>query len=109
MVNIWATWCGPCVGELAELQQIHTRLQEKGCGIVGLLDDTALDDARRLVADNGVTYPVILAPENVYGIFPFDAYPTSFFINKEGEIIASPIVGAYVDSYESVLDSLLNK
>ncbi len=107
MVNIWATWCGPCVGELAELQQIHTRLQEKNCGIVGLLDDTDLDAARQLVADNGVEYPVILAPNNFYSLFPIEAYPTSFFIDREGRIIAAPIQGAYVDQYESRMEFLL--
>ena len=108
MVNIWATWCGPCVGELAKLQQIHTRLQEKKCGIVGLLDDTDLDSARQLVADNGVEYPVILAPDNFYTLFPIEVYPTSFFINQEGQIIADPLIGAYVDLYEPTIESLLD-
>ena len=109
MVNIWATWCGPCIGELAELQSIHTRMQEKGCGIVGLLDDTDLDEARRLVEENGITYPVILAPDDYEAYFPIEGYPSSFFINSEGEILASPIVGAYVEAYEPAFDSLLQK
>ena len=54
MVNIWATWCGPCVGELGELQELHTRMQEKECGIVGLLDDDKLEEARRLVQQGGI-------------------------------------------------------
>ena len=109
MVNIWATWCGPCIGELAELQQIHTRLLEKDCAIVGLLNDTALDSARQLIADNGVTYPVILAPDNFYSIFPIEAYPSSFFIGRDGTILAAPIVGADVNAYESKIDALLQK
>ena len=109
MVNIWATWCGPCIGELPELQQIHVRLQEKDCGIVGLLDDEDLDSARELVTMNGISYPIILAPDNLYDVFPIEGYPSSFFVGRDGTILAAPIVGADVDAYESTLDSLLQK
>ena len=109
MVNIWATWCGPCINELAELQQIHLRLSEKGCGVVGLLDDTDLDSARRLIADNGVAYPVILGPDNLYELFPIEAYPSTFFVGRDGTVLAAPVVGAYVDEYENMVDSLLHK
>lgn len=108
MVNIWATWCGPCIGELAELQKIHSSLQEKGCGVVGLLADNKPDEARRLIADNGVAYPVILAPDNLNDIFPMDAYPTTYFVNRKGEILSAPVVGAYIGKYEEKLNELLD-
>ena len=109
LINIWATWCGPCVGELGELQQIHTRLQEKNCGILGLLTDNDLDSARKLMSDNGITYPVIQAPNNLYDLFPSEYIPTSVFVSRDGIILATPIVGAQVKVYESTLDSLLQK
>ena len=109
MVNIWATWCGPCINELAELQQIHLRLQEKNCGVVGLLDDTDLDSARRLMTENGVAYPVILAPDNLNSVFPLQAYPSTFFVGRDGTILAAPVIGAYVGQYENELDALLQK
>ena len=107
LVNIWATWCGPCVGELAELQQIHLRLQEKGCGVVGLLVDDDLDSARALVKQNGITYPVILAPRNYYNFFPTEAYPTTYFVSRDGNILTSPVVGAYVNEYEGKVEALI--
>ena len=107
MINVWATWCGPCVGELAELQEIYTRLQEKGCGIIGLLDDTDLKEARNLVAQNGITYPIIIAPDNYTYYLPIKGYPSSFFVNRNGEIIGEPIAGAYPDQYEPAFESLL--
>ena len=109
MINVWATWCGPCVGELAELQQIYTRLQEKGCGIIGLLDDTDLKEARNLVAQNGITYPIIIAPDDYYTYLPMTAYPSTFFVNRNGELVGETIVGAYPNKYEPAIESLLQK
>ena len=109
MINVWATWCGPCVGELGELQQIHTRLQDKNCGIIGILVDRDLDSARRLVKDNGITYPVILSPDIMDTILPSSAIPTSYFVDRNGIVLGEPIVGAMVSGYESRIDSLLKK
>ena len=108
MINIWATWCGPCIGELAELQKLHSRSQEKGCGVVGLLIDNDLSEARKLIAKNGVAYPVLRAPANLNSIFPVDAYPTTYFVNREGEILSAPVVGAYMDQYRDRLAALLD-
>ena len=107
MINIWATWCGPCVGELAELQAIHMRFQEKDCGIVGLLTDTDTEEARRLISENGITYPVYLAPQNLNSIIPFDAIPTSLFVDRDGAFLGTKFVGAYPDMYESALEPLI--
>ena len=111
MVNIWASWCGPCIRELPELQAISERLKEQNCGVIGLLYDgdgeEALETAKKLMTDNGVSYPVILPPENVDSLFPLEAFPTTYFVDSEGKIVSEPIVGAYVDQYETTVDALL--
>ena len=67
MINFWATWCPPCVGELAELAGVHTQLQEAGCGVVGILMDSydpgAIETAKALMAQNGTNYPVLALGE----------------------------------------------
>ncbi len=108
VLNIWATWCGPCIGELAELQQIHLRLKEKGCGVAGLLIDNDLSAARSLMDRYGVAYPVILAPANIDSLFTLEGYPTTFFIGRDGTVLTAPIVGAYVTEYESTVEGLLS-
>ncbi len=109
MVNLWATWCPPCIGELQELQAIDQRLKEKNCGIIGILLDEDLDTARQLIADNGVAYPVVQAPENVNALFYSEYIPTSYFVNSEGIIIGRPVIGADITAYEPRIDELLGK
>ncbi|HWP21776.1 MAG TPA: TlpA disulfide reductase family protein, partial [Candidatus Cryosericum sp.] len=65
MVNYWATWCGPCVGEIPDLQRIQEEYAGNGFSIIGvLLGDEDYDGARQFMSDTGVTYPVVL-PEGV--------------------------------------------
>ena len=107
MVNIWATWCGPCISELGELQKINARFREKDCAIVGLLIDKDINEAKRLVKENGITYRVVIAPDNFDAIFPFEAVPTSFYVDSKGHFLGTKIVGVQTDMYESALEPLL--
>ena len=112
VVNIWASWCGPCVRELPELEKINARLAEQNCGVVGLLydgDAAALADGKQTMRNAGVTYPVILPPEKVDVLFPIEAFPTTYFVDSEGCILTEPVIGAYVDLYESTVNDLFNK
>ena len=111
MVNLWATWCGHCVDELPQLAKIHERLQSIGCGIIGVLDDSddpdAVEEAKQLLAGAGVTYPVVKNTPEMEDIFYTIAMPTSFFVNRSGEIIGTPIQGALVDKYYEAVEDLL--
>ena len=107
VVNIWTTWCAPCVAELPQLREPHARLRRNDCGVVGMLADDDLDAARSLMAENGVDYPVILAPEDLRDIIPLDAVPTTLFIGRDGTVLAAPVVGADPERYEAVTNALL--
>lgn len=109
MVNIWATWCGPCISELGELQALHTRFLEKDCAVLGLLTDQDTEKAGKLMAENGITYQVVLAPETFSSIFPFEAIPTTFFVDRSGAFLGTKIQGAYPDMYEDALQPLLEQ
>ena len=107
MLNFWATWCGPCKAELPELQKISLRLQEKGCNVVGLLTDNKPETAAKLLEENGITYPVYYAPADLSSFFQIEAIPTTFFIGRDGTILCTPVVGAQVSAYESIVEDLL--
>ena len=104
LLNIWATWCGPCVGEFEDLQGIYKRMAEKGVGVVGLMIDDDVELAREELEEFGVKYPVILAPENLDDLVFVNAYPTSVFVGKDGTVVAGPVVGALVSKYHTILN-----
>lgn len=110
MINCWGVWCPNCVNEMEELADMHTRLQEKGCGIVGLeWEREPTEETYQLARDSmeewGTNYPNALMPEEVND--HLEAFPTTFFVDQTGTVLEMPIVGAAVDQYESTLESLL--
>ncbi len=110
MVNCWGVWCPNCVDEMEELADMHTRLQEKGCGIVGLeWEREPTEETYQLARDSmeewGTNYLNALMPEEVND--HLEAFPTTFFVDQTGTVLEMPIVGAAVDQYESTLESLL--
>ncbi len=115
MINYWGTWCGPCRGELAALGEIHESLREKGCGIIGIVEDATadnqdvLDKAKGLLVENGVNYPNIIPNVEMSSILDeVSAFPTSFFVDKTGKILCMPIEGAAVENYENTVLGLLD-
>lgn len=103
VVNFWFTTCSPCVGELAELEALNKQLAEKGGAVVGINsftldgDKTAIAEAKDILAKKGVSYKNIWfdskseAGEFTSGLY---SYPTTYVVDKNGNIVGEPIVGA---------------
>lgn len=113
MVNIWATWCDPCKGELAGLNEMNARLAENNVAVIGIcLDaDTELDTCRSLIRENGVEYLNLLPFDGMMEALELTAFPTSYFVSREGTILRLPFEGAPMEmsAYEEVINSLLEK
>lgn len=109
MVNVWASWCPPCVRELPDLQRLSGEFAEKNCAIVGLLLDgdeaQGLKDGKARLQEAGATYTILLPCEELNEVFSVQAVPTSFFVDSGGHLIGEPIVGAYVEGYTAALDA----
>ena len=111
MLNIWATWCGPCKGELRELGDINRRVQEEDGAIIGILSDA--DDAetialgKELLTENGADYLNLTLPAALDELGIIGGYPTSIFVDSNGVIIAPLIGGAAVSLYETRFSELM--
>ena len=103
VVNFWFTTCSPCVGELAELEALNKQLAEKGGAVVGINsftldgDKKAIAEAKDILAKKGVSYKNIWfdskseSGEFTSGLY---SYPTTYVVDKNGNIVGEPIVGA---------------
>ena len=119
VVNFWFTTCNPCVGELAELDALNKELADKGGALIGVNaftldgDETAIADAKDVLAKKGATY------QNVYfdssspaGAFTANifAFPTTYVVDRNGNIVGEPIVGAITEKNQAeTLQSLIDQ
>jgi len=93
LVNLWATWCGPCKGEMPHLVELQNTHKEKGFEILGL--DTDENDTEAKVKDFAaemkLNYTLGWLDEKTYGDFlkisKFPGIPQSFLINREGQLL----------------------
>ncbi len=112
MVNYWATWCGPCVGEIPDLQKINEEYADKGFSIIGvLIGDDDYDGARQFMSDTGVTYPVV-RPEGVFYTLAsgIQSIPTTMFFDSNGEQVGETQIGSMsYSNWVSLIDSLLSQ
>lgn len=111
MVNVWATWCGPCRSELEELGEIDRRLAAKDCAVLGICIDAAeaADEAKDMIKQYRMDYLNILPFDGLDDDLMIQGYPTTVFVGRDGTILAPPVVGVpnELSFYEETIDSLL--
>ena len=121
VVNFWFTTCGPCVGELGDLDALNKELSGKGGALIGINaftldgDEAAISDAKDVLTQSGATYQNVYfdsgseAGKFVESIY---AYPTTYVVNRSGRIVGDPIVGAITskaqaDALQAQIDKAL--
>ena len=110
VVNFWFTTCNPCVGELGELDALNKELANKGGALIGINsftldgDEKAIAEAKEVLAKKGATYQNIYfgsggdAGKFVENVF---AYPTTYVVDRSGNIVGEPIVGAITEKNQA--------
>ena len=110
VVNFWFTTCNPCVGELAELDALNKELAEKGGSLIGVNtftldgDEAAISEAKDVLAKKGATYQnVYFNSDGEAGKFTTNifAYPTTYVVDRSGNIVGEPIVGAITEKKQA--------
>ena len=110
VVNFWFTTCNPCVGELSELDTLNKELAEKGGSLIGVNtftldgDETAISEAKDVLAKKGATYQnVYFDSDGEAGKFTTNifAYPTTYVVDRSGNIVGEPIVGAITEKKQA--------
>ena len=120
LVNVFTTWCSPCVAEIPELEKLHQQMADKGVNVVGVvldvlnekgeIDQTALEKAQQLAQKTGATYPFLL-PDSTYfngRLIGIEAFPETFFVDKNGKIVGETYSGsAGLEEWTAVVEQEL--
>ena len=119
VVNFWFTTCNPCVGELGDLDALNKELADKGGALIGVNaftldgDETAISDAKDVLAKKGATYQnVYFDSSSAAGAFTANifAFPTTYVVDRNGNIVGEPIVGAITEKNQAeTLQSLIDQ
>lgn len=110
LLNVWATWCAPCRGEIPELQALHTKYDARGFKVVGVsLDEGGNAEVKKFVAANKITYPIAIdADLKIANVLRTTVVPTTVLIGRDGRIIWRK-VGAVQPNETAALDSLIEQ
>lgn len=120
MVNVWATFCTPCISEMPELGELAEEYADKGVQIVGLVSDvldsdgsvseTQLDTAREIVSATSANYTHIVPSIDLYYglLYQITSVPTTFFVDETGAQVGYAYLGARDKAeWSTIIDEML--
>ena len=120
LVNVFTTWCSPCVNEIPELEKLYEEMKEKGVGVVGVVLDTVGDDAKQnedTVKKAGVlqektkaSYPFLVPDSTMMNgrLNGISAFPETFFVDKDGNIVGETYSGSHsLDEWKKIVEKEL--
>ena len=115
MVNIWGTFCGPCIQEMPDLEILNGKLADKDCQLIGIVcdvlgeqDQEHIRDAKDIIKQTGVTYTSLIPWSELAQAFPSQYIPTTYFVDSQGNVIGEALVGARsAEEYEALVDETL--
>ncbi|MBO5373276.1 MAG: TlpA family protein disulfide reductase [Lachnospiraceae bacterium] len=116
MINVWATYCSPCLNEMPDLGEIASAYDKSEFQILGIVsdvmengEDSQLEYAKELVTETKADYPHLVLNESLYTnlVGGIDSVPTTFFVNQEGEMLGYMVGAQSKDAWEELISELL--
>ncbi len=111
MVNFWEPWCGPCVGEMPDIEQLYEEYQSDGFVVAGVFSTPNVDgDVKEVMEYCGTTYPIIRFTESM-APFTTEYVPTTVFMDQHGHVLTDePFVGSNsYDGWQQIIEMYLNR
>ena len=118
MINVWATYCNPCLSEMPDLGEIATEYDSAELQMIGVISDVAeraaeddINNAKELIEQTGANYPHLLLSESLYMnlVGGINSVPTTFFVDQEGELLGYAMGAQSKEAWVSIIDNLLSK
>ena len=120
MVNVFATWCSPCIREIPDLQKLRDEMADQGVNVVGIVldgvdisgnvDEEAVEKAKILAEETGAVYPFLIPDEEYLNgiLFDVEAVPKTFFVDKNGNIVGESYTGSRsLEDWKEIVESEL--
>ncbi len=118
MINVWATYCNPCLREMPDLGELAGEYDTADFQLIGIVSDVQengsedkLEKAVSLVEKTGADYPHLLLNESLYSalVVNVSGVPTTFFVDENGVVLGA-VVGSYDKSvWKEIIDGLLEE
>lgn len=109
MINFWEPWCGPCVGEMPELQKLYEDYKDRGFQLLGVYSDFDYEtEMRQVVEQSGVQYP-ILKYVDAFDTFQTGYVPTTIFVDGSGHVVGETMIGSRsYEDWAAIVEDLLS-
>ena len=117
MVNVWATFCGPCINEMPDLGEIANAYDAADFQLIGIVsdvmegDDDMLAEAKEIIEETGANYQHLLLNQELYYnlVGASDSVPTTYFFNQKGELLGYLVGAQSKENWEAIIDGLMEE
>lgn len=110
-LNLWATWCAPCIAEMPNIQGLYDKIDDKNIEFIMLSMDQKEAKAKKFIDKKGFTFPVFMAASPVPEMFKVPSIPTTFVISPEGKVVSKKVGMANYDKkrFKNFLEGLVSQ